>query len=70
MKVLKQFWEDAVCTTFFLINRMTSTMVIGNVPYGVLFPNKPLFPVEFKVLAAHVMSEMFDHKLPSWIRSH
>jgi len=39
MKVPKQFWADAVSTACFLINRMPSTVLAGNVPYSVLFPN-------------------------------
>lgn len=45
-KVPKQFWMDAVSTTYFLINRMQSTRLSGDIPYNVLFPNKLLFPVE------------------------
>ena len=46
MKVPKQFWADAVSTACFLINHMPSTVLNGDVPYSVLFPNKLLFPVE------------------------
>ena len=49
MKVSKQFWADVVSTACFLINRMSSTVLAGNVPYNVLFPNKSLFLVEPKV---------------------
>jgi len=52
MKVPKQFWADAVSTACFLINRMPSTVLVGNVPYNVLFPNKSLFPVEPKVFGS------------------
>ena len=48
-KVPKQFWADAISTTCFLINRMPSIMLVNNVPYTILFPNKALFPVKPKV---------------------
>ena len=40
MHALKHFWVDVVSTACFFINRMSDT------PYHVLFPNKPLFPIE------------------------
>ncbi|KAK2966238.1 hypothetical protein RJ640_008221 [Escallonia rubra] len=46
MKVPKPFWADATFTACFLINRMSSTILNGDVPYSVLFPTNPLFPVE------------------------
>lgn len=49
MEVPKQFWANAVSTTCFLINHMPSTLLIGNTPYNVLFPNKTLFSMEPKV---------------------
>jgi len=52
LKVPKQFWADAVATACFLINRMPSTVLAGNMPYSVLFPNKSLFPVEPKVFGS------------------
>ena len=33
----------------FLINWMPSSVLVGNIPYSVVFPNKSLFPVEPKV---------------------
>nr|XP_016492553.1 PREDICTED: uncharacterized protein LOC107812042 [Nicotiana tabacum] len=52
MKVPKQFSADAVSTACFLINRMPSSVIDGNMPYSVLFPNKSLFPVEPKVFGS------------------
>lgn len=49
MKVTKQFWADAVSTASFLINHMPSTVLNGDIPYGVLFHNEPLFPLEPRV---------------------
>lgn len=37
---------DAVSTASFLINRISSTLLNGDISYGVLFPNKPLFSLE------------------------
>uniref|UniRef100_A0A0V0IC00 Putative ovule protein n=1 Tax=Solanum chacoense TaxID=4108 RepID=A0A0V0IC00_SOLCH len=52
MKVPKQFWADAVSTACFLINRMPSTVLNGDMPYSVIFPNKSLFSVEPKVFGS------------------
>ncbi|KAK2970814.1 hypothetical protein RJ640_010086 [Escallonia rubra] len=49
MKVPKPFWADAISTACFLINRMPSTVLNGDVPYSILFPIKPLFPVEPRI---------------------
>ncbi|KAK3025395.1 hypothetical protein RJ639_044650 [Escallonia herrerae] len=52
MKVPKPFWSDAISTACFLINRMPSTVLNGDVPYSVLFPTKPLFPVEPRIFGS------------------
>ncbi|XP_019225056.1 PREDICTED: uncharacterized protein LOC109206664 [Nicotiana attenuata] len=49
IKFPKQFWADAVSTTYFLINRMPSSVLGGDMPYSFLFPNKSIFLVEPKV---------------------
>src|SRR5262249_12816486 len=49
MQVPKHFWADAVSTACFLINRMPSTVLNGDTPYKVLFPNKSLFSLEPQV---------------------
>ena len=46
MHVPKHFWVDAVSTACFLINRMPSSVLNWDTPYHILFPNKPLFPIE------------------------
>ena len=46
MHVPKHFLADAVSTTCFLINRMPSSVLNWDTPYHILFPNKPLFPIE------------------------
>ena len=46
MHVPKHFWADAVSTPCFLINRMPSSVLNWDTPYHILFPNKPLFPIE------------------------
>lgn len=45
MKVPKQFWADAVSIACFLINRMPSFVLAGEIPYSILFPTQPLFPI-------------------------
>ncbi|KAL0533503.1 hypothetical protein IC582_027535 [Cucumis melo] len=49
MHVLKTFWADAVSTACFLINRMPSSLLNGEIPYRVLFPTKSLFPIAPKI---------------------
>lgn len=48
-KVPNKFWVDAISTTCFLINHMPSTVLNGDIPYNVLFPNKSLFSLEPRV---------------------
>ena len=36
----------------FLINWMPSSVLVGNMTYSVLFPNKSLFPVEPKIFGS------------------
>ena len=43
MHVPKSFWSDAVLTICHLINRISSTILDGQIPYKVLSPNDPLF---------------------------
>ncbi|GJW10236.1 polyprotein [Tanacetum coccineum] len=52
MTVPKPFWADAVSTACFLINRMPSAVLGGNYPYSVLFPTKPLFPIDPKIFGS------------------
>ena len=49
MNVLKHFWVDVVSATFFLINKMPSSVLNWSTPYHQLFPNNPLFPIDPKV---------------------
>ncbi|KAL0533382.1 hypothetical protein IC582_030221 [Cucumis melo] len=49
MHVSKNFWVDVVSTTCFLINRMPSSLLNGEIPYRVLFPTKSLFPIAPKI---------------------
>ncbi|XP_065880880.1 retrovirus-related Pol polyprotein from transposon TNT 1-94 isoform X1 [Euphorbia lathyris] len=48
-RVPKHFWADAVSTACFLINRMPSSVLQGETPYGTLFPHKPVFPVSPRI---------------------
>ena len=71
MKVPKKFLADAIITAcFFFVNRMLPSVLIGNMPYYVLFPNKSLFPVNLRFLEIQFVFEMFDQLLPSWIQKH
>ncbi|KAJ9544458.1 hypothetical protein OSB04_024165 [Centaurea solstitialis] len=52
MTVRKPFWADAVATACFLINRMPSVVLDGQSPFSVLFPTKPLFPIDPKIFGS------------------
>ncbi|KAL5838389.1 hypothetical protein ACOSQ3_015558 [Xanthoceras sorbifolium] len=52
MNVPKPFWADAVSTACFLINRMPSSVLHGEIPYKILFPNKSLFPVDPRIFGS------------------
>ncbi|XP_071705367.1 uncharacterized protein [Rutidosis leptorrhynchoides] len=52
MNIPKPFWADAVSTACFLINRMSSAVLNGDIPYSVLFPTKSLFPIEPKIFGS------------------
>ena len=47
--VPKHFRADAVSTTYFLINRMPSSILDWATPFQTLFPHKHLFPIEPRV---------------------
>ncbi len=49
MKVPKYFWTDAVFAAYFFINRMSSSVLNGDIPYTILFPTKSLFPIELHI---------------------
>ena len=49
MKVPKQFWADVISTACFLINRMTTIVLKGDIPYKVIHPQKSLFPIEPRI---------------------
>nr|CAN67123.1 hypothetical protein VITISV_040164 [Vitis vinifera] len=38
-----RFWEDAVLTTCYLINRMPSFVLHDQIPHSLLFPDQPLY---------------------------
>ena len=46
MHVPKHFWANVVSKACFLINWMPSSVLNWDTPYHILFPNKPLFPIE------------------------
>ena len=49
MHVPKNFWPYAVSTACFLINWMPSSVLNWDTPYHIIFPNKPLFPIEPRI---------------------
>ena len=60
MHVPKHFWVDAVSTTCFLINRMSSSVLNWNTPYHIIFPNKPFYSLlSLGYLDVPVLIEMF-----------
>ena len=46
MHVPKHCWADIVSTACFFINRMPSLVLNWDTLYHIIFPNKPLFPIE------------------------
>ncbi|KAK9063841.1 hypothetical protein SSX86_017713 [Deinandra increscens subsp. villosa] len=51
-KMPKTYWADAVSTACFLINRMPSVILNHDIPYSVLFPTKPVFPIAPKIFGS------------------
>ena len=49
MHVPKHFWTNAISTACFLINQMPSSVLKWDTMYHILFPNKPLFPIESRI---------------------
>ena len=49
MHVPKHFWVDAISTTCFLINKMSSSILNWASPYHQFFPNNLLFSIDLKV---------------------
>ena len=49
MNVPKPFWSDAISTACFLINRLPSSILNGNIPFSTIFPSKPLFHLDPKI---------------------
>ena len=69
MHVPKHLWVDVVSTACFLINRMPSSVLNWDTPYHILFPNKPLFPIEPQIFGCtcfvryvHPQVSKLDHK--------
>ena len=42
MQVPKSYWSDAVLTAGYLVNRMPSTVLGGQIPHTVLFPRSTI----------------------------
>ena len=49
MHVLKSFGADAVSTACFLMNKMSSFILYGEIPHRVLLLAKSLFPITPKI---------------------
>ena len=52
MKVPKHFWADAVFTACFLIDRMPSSVLQGEIPYSVLFFTRSLFLIKPQIFGS------------------
>jgi len=70
-EVSEHFWGDAILTTCYLINRMSSTILKNNIPHSILFPHEPLHPLPLRVFGStcfvHNFSPGLDKLSP---RSH
>ena len=64
MHVPKHFWADAVSIACFFINWMPSSVLNLDTPYHILFPNKPLFPIEPRIFGQDGRPQVskLDHK--------
>ena len=49
MHVSRTFWAEAVSMACFLINKMPSSLLNGEISYRVLFPTKSLFHIAHKI---------------------
>lgn len=49
MHVPSVFWDDAVLTACYLINRMPSSILNYNIPYSVMHPNTPLYSLPLRI---------------------
>ena len=49
MHVPKHFWADVIFVACFLINRMPPLVLNWDTPYHIIFPSKPLFPIEPRI---------------------
>ncbi|GAB2280939.1 hypothetical protein Dimus_039437 [Dionaea muscipula] len=49
VRVSKIFWSEAVLIVVYLINRMSSSVLQGEIPYRVLFPHQPLHPLPLRL---------------------
>lgn len=52
MNVPKCFWDDAVLTACFLINRMPSIVLANNTPFYMLYPDKTPFSLSPKIFGS------------------
>lgn len=73
MHVPRIFWAHAVLAATYLINRLPSTVLKGRIPWCVLHPNEPLFPLPARVFGCvsyiHVLGPTRDKFGPQAIRT-
>jgi transposase InsO family protein len=60
MQVPKSYWSDAVLTACYLINRMPSTVLGGQVPHAILFPGRSLHPLPPRVFGCTCYVHVLD----------
>ena len=65
LRLLEHFISNGCSKTFstscFLIYQMPTVVLRGNVPFSILFPGKPMFPVEPRSLVLLVLFEILGH---------
>ena len=61
MQVLKLFLSDVVLTACYLMNRMSSTILVGLIPHRVLYPDHPLFFLPSRVIGCTCYNHALDH---------
>lgn len=49
MHISSIFWDDALLTAGYLINRMPSSVLKFQIPYSVMYPNTPLYSLPLRI---------------------
>jgi len=56
------FWADAVLTVCHLINRVSSSILDGKIPFSLFYPEKQLFDLPLKVFGCACFIKILKKK--------